>query len=89
MGDHHRVIVHVDDARVGVDLARDLVHRTLRGQPDADVEELVMPASAARNRTTRRRNRRFSTAARRSPGISASTCSAATRSASKLSLPPR
>src|SRR5216683_2838181 len=49
----------------------------------------VMPASAARNRMTRRRKRRFSTAARRSPGTSASTFSAAIRSGSKLSLPPR
>jgi hypothetical protein len=34
-------IVHVDHPRVGVDLARDLVHGTLGGQPDAEVEELA------------------------------------------------
>src|SRR5271157_1211569 len=33
-----RVVVHVDHPRRGVDLARDLVHGTLRGQPHADVE---------------------------------------------------
>ena len=44
--------------------------------------------SDASNRMTRRRKRRFSTAARRSPGTSASTFSAAIRSGSKLSLPP-
>ena len=41
MGDDDRVIVHVDHPRPGVDLAHDLVHGTLCGQPDADVEELA------------------------------------------------
>ncbi len=40
MGDDDRVIVHVDNSHVGVDLARDLMHRTLRGQPHADLQEL-------------------------------------------------
>jgi hypothetical protein len=48
-----RVVVHVDNPRLGVDLPRDLVHGTLRGQPHADVENWLTPASAARNRTTR------------------------------------
>ena len=41
VGDDDRVIVHVDNPRVGVDLADDFVHGTLRGQPHADVEELA------------------------------------------------
>ena len=41
VADHDRVVIHVQDASLGVDLQCDLVHRTLGGQPDADVEELV------------------------------------------------
>jgi hypothetical protein len=41
VGDDDRVVVHVDHPRVRVDLAHHLVHRTLRGQPHADVEELA------------------------------------------------
>ena len=41
MADHNRVVIHVQDARFGVDLQRDLVHRPLGGQPNADIEELV------------------------------------------------
>ena len=41
MGDDDRVIVHVDHPRVGVELAHDLVHGTLGGQPHTDVEELA------------------------------------------------
>ena len=41
MADHDRVVVQVQDASLRVDLERDLVHRTLGGQPDADIEELV------------------------------------------------
>jgi len=41
MGHDDRVIVHVDNPRPGVDLARDLMHGPLRGQPHADVQELA------------------------------------------------
>ena len=65
------------------------MHRTLRGQPHADVEELADTGFGGQEPNDRRRKRRFSTAARRSPGTSASTSSAAIRSGSKLSFPPR
>ncbi len=41
VADHDRVVIHVQDASLGVDLQCDLVHRPLGGQPDADIEELV------------------------------------------------
>jgi hypothetical protein len=40
VGYDYRVVVGVDDSRIGVDLVRHLVHGTLCGQPDADIEEL-------------------------------------------------
>ena len=50
VADHDRVVVHVQDASLGVDLDRDLVHRTLSGQPDADIEELVDAGFAGQTR---------------------------------------
>lgn len=83
------VVVDVDDPGAGGCRLSDLVNVVLRGQAGADSMNCRMPVSAARKRTTRPRNARFSVATVRSIGAPARAASAALRSTSKLSLPLR
>jgi hypothetical protein len=59
------------------------------GNPVPMSRNCRMPASAARNRTTRPSHARFSRAEVRAIGVLASTFSAISRSAAKWFLPPR
>jgi hypothetical protein len=88
--EHYRVVVDVDDVRRGDDLLGDLVHVALGGPAGADVEELV-DAAPASQWVARCRKRWFSqtTSYVTVRPSAASTLAAATRSTSKLSLPPR
>ena len=58
------------------------------GMPVPMSRNCLIPSSADRYRTARARNARFARTRVRSPGVTASTRSAASRSAAKLSLPP-
>src|ERR1700722_16499632 len=59
------------------------------GSPEPRSRNWVIPASATRYRTARPRKARFSRTAVRKEGATASACLATSRSAAKLSLPPR
>ena len=67
---------------------RDLAHDTLRGQPHADIEELADAGLGGQEPDDPAQEAPVLQCQPAQPGTSASTFSAAIRSASKLSLPP-
>ena len=89
MGQHDRVVVDVDDARLRGDLLRDLVHVARRGQPGPDVDELADADLADQEADHPPQDGALRAYRQMDLRVSGLDLVADLRSAAKLSLPPR
>jgi hypothetical protein len=85
--EHHRIVVHVHHSRTGVAGLGHLMDVRAAGQAAADVDKLPDPGIA---QEAYRAYQELTITAYgiQDSGITCMTCSAAARSAAKLSLPP-